>query len=148
MNTETLNKDAYFSAIRMLSRREYSAFEIKQKLLLKEFSEQEIVDVLLLLQAENYQSDARYTEMLVRSRQNQGRGPVRIRQELQEKQVADQLIEEHLDETDDYWFELAKEVREKKFGSAAPEDFAAQAKQMKFLQYRGFTMRQISAMFS
>ena len=36
------------------------------------------------------------------------------------------------------WHRLARDVRLRKFGRQQPADFKAKAKQMRFLQYRGF----------
>ena len=43
------------------------------------------------------------------------------------------------------WFELAGEQRRKKFGAEAPADFKEKARQMRFLQYRGFEQDHIQA---
>jgi len=40
---------------------------------------------------------------------------------------------------------LATEVRLKKFGTAEPRDFKEKARQMRFLQYRGFEQEHIQA---
>ena len=45
------------------------------------------------------------------------------------------------------WNDCALDARIKKFGSTLPEDFKAKAKQMKFLEYRGFTTEQINSAF-
>ncbi len=41
------------------------------------------------------------------------------------------------------WPARAREVRLKKFGRSEPENYAAKAKQARFLMYRGFTGAQI-----
>ena len=41
------------------------------------------------------------------------------------------------------WPELARAVREKRFGAGAPADFRERARQARFLQYRGFTADQV-----
>ena len=139
-----MNKDAYKSALKMLTRREHSCFELRQKLLKQDYLHDEIDEVLEALKQAGFQSDRRYVEMLIRARQNQGYGPVRIQHELSEKGVDSTLYSDLIIEDDEVWSELAREVREKKYGAESPEDFKAQAKQMKFLQYRGFSMRHIS----
>jgi regulatory protein len=43
-----------------------------------------------------------------------------------------------LEASDADWYELAREIRSRKFGRLKPADFKEKAKQMRFLQYRGF----------
>jgi len=53
-----------------------------------------------------------------------------------------ELIDRFIDEGQD-WPVRAREVRLKKFGRSEPADYAAKAKQARFLMYRGFTGAQI-----
>ena len=39
----------------------------------------------------------------------------------------------------------ARQTRERKFGAELPRDFKEKARQMRFLQYRGFEQDQITA---
>ena len=80
-------------------------------------------------------------------RTNRGYGPLRISQELKQKGISDEISDEFLDERDPQWFELLQEIHRKKFGGLAPEDYAEQARQSRFLQYRGFTNDQIHRLF-
>jgi regulatory protein len=43
-----------------------------------------------------------------------------------------------------FWGNLAAIVREKRFGKIIPTDYKEKAKQIRFLQYRGFTIEQIN----
>ncbi len=86
-------------------------------------------------------------EMLVRARRARGFGPLWIKKELQEKGVAGELIAERLDVSGRGWLEEIRRVRQKKFGAKQPENFAARARQARFLQYRGFTHDQIRCAF-
>ncbi|MDP6994508.1 MAG: regulatory protein RecX, partial [Woeseiaceae bacterium] len=52
-------------------------------------------------------------------------------------------IEYALDDAEQDWFELAREVRVRKFGADLPADFPEKARQMRFLQYRGFDAEQV-----
>jgi regulatory protein len=45
------------------------------------------------------------------------------------------------------WFESSKAVRVKRFGDPLPADWTDKQKQMRFLQYRGFTQEQIKYAF-
>src|SRR4029077_10202119 len=66
-------------------------------------------------------------------------GPARIRRALVERGVPDALIEPALAELKGSELEAATAVWAKKF-RAAPRDRAAQAKQVRFLQSRGFSV--------
>ena len=55
------------------------------------------------------------------------------------------LIDEVLQELSADWRALAREVRRKKFGPALPRSYSDKAKQMRFLQYRGFGQAEIES---
>ena len=93
------------------------------------------------------QSDDRFAGAFVQSRINQGKGPVRIRLDLSQRGVSDAVIEMALEASAADWHGLAREVRERKFGPGEPADFKAKAKQMRFLQYRGFEQDHIQSAF-
>jgi regulatory protein len=133
-------KDARNRALRMLSRREYAAHELFTLLSAKGF-DQTILDTLLQqLQQENLQSDARYAEAYARSRQQRGFGPLRIKQDLSHKGIAAELITDVLNHCETPWEIAIQSARSKRFGEALPEDHQSRAKQIRFLQYRGFPM--------
>lgn len=131
----------------LLSRREHSIAELTQKLMEKGFDEICIDEVLAVLVEEGLLSDARYVESYVRSRMNRGFGPVRIQQELRQRGIPGALISEHLNFQDESWPVVVKQVWQKKFGGAHPEDIHARARQQHFLQYRGFTTEQTKHIF-
>ncbi|ARU57542.1 regulatory protein for RecA [Oleiphilus messinensis] len=101
----------------------------------------EIDAVLDKLEQDRYLNDARFSELFVRSAQSRGRGPVRVRYDLQERGVSAELISQFLDESDPSWFELAKTQLRRKFPDKpiTPKD---KAKQLRFLAQRGFTSEQ------
>ena len=135
----------YQSAMNMLARREHSVFELTRKLQQKDFPSELIQQVIERLVADNLLSDERYAEAYVRMRSARGYGLQRIRMEMQERGVASELISDALDNSEVDWNALAQEVRNKKFGEQQPDEYALRAKQMKFLQYRGFSHAQINA---
>ena len=83
------------------------------------------------------QSDARFTEGLIRSRIQRGYGPMKIRQELATKGVGEQALDNHLTEPSEFWESVAGESLAKKFGQtpAGRDEWAVQAR---FLARRGF----------
>jgi len=92
--------------------------------------------------------DQRFAENYTRYRSNRGFGSQKIRQELNERGVAINLINDALYETNIDWFTLATTVRCKRFGEQSPDDFKERAKQQRFLQSRGFTHEQINHSFN
>ena len=95
------------------------------------------------LEAERLLSDDRFVEALVRVRRRRGYGPLRIQRELQEKGVAEDVIERWLDVAGDAWLDEVRRVHRRKYGGQAPKSLGERAKQARFLQYRGFTFEQI-----
>ncbi len=132
-------------AMDLLARREHTRAELERKLESAGFEADVVAAVTEALDDEGLQSDARFVESFVQSRINQGKGPVRIRAELREKGVAESVTDEAIQAAGVDWPALAAEVRQKKFGSAAPADFKDKSRQMRFLQYRGFESDQIHA---
>ena len=127
----------------LLARREHSRLELERKLQAKGHAPVDIERVLHELSTEGLLSDERFTEAFISSRRQRGSGPIRIAMELQQRGVSEELIQCHLDEQDSQWLSVANKVREKRFGHRPPGDFKERARQMRFLQYRGFTMAQI-----
>ena len=72
---------------------------------------------------------------------------MRIRADLVQRGIRDGIIEGALDEAACDWYELAREERAKKFGEGVPGDFKEKARQMRFLQYRGFEQDHIQSAF-
>lgn len=123
-------------AFAMLGRREHSAQELKQKLLDLEADPTEVEAIVEEFKSQNYQSDQRMADMIVRANVRKGRGPARVKQTLRERHVAPELAQDNLEETD--WLALARALREKKFGAELPTEAKEKARQLRFLQYRGF----------
>lgn len=131
-----------------LARREHSRFELKEKLLRKHFDAHEVDQVLDEFHDKKLQSDERFCDAYTRMRLRLGFGPERIRMELEQKKIADELIGYCLDQYHDEFYEAARAAWQKKFKQVA-SDYKEKAKQQRFLQYRGFThdmIRQIIAM--
>lgn len=143
-----MKKTASEQAVSYLARREHSTLELRRKLDKSGFNTDEIEHVLAQLKQADLQSDERFAESYVRYRINRGYGKTRIRMELQERGVADELIHDSLQQAEVDWFALAAEVRSKRFGEQNPEDFKSRAKQQRFLQYRGFSHDEITESFN
>ena len=140
--------DIRFSAMNLLALREHTVMELKNKLGRK-FPSAELIELAVQsLIEQGLQSDERFTLAFIGMRQRQGKGPAIIKMELREKGVAAELITSFIDDADILWSELAIEVWRKKFRGAVPQDNRERAKQMRFLQSRGFTGQQIRAVFA
>ncbi len=132
-------------AMDYLARREYGCLELQAKLENAGF-ETEIARVAVdRLASEKLQCDRRFVENFLQSRINKGKGPVRVRIELEDRRVESGLVDEILSQCNEDWVALARQIREKKFGSSLPADFKEKARQMRFLQQRGFDSGQIQA---
>ena len=133
------------AAIRLLARREHAAVELTRKLRAKGWPEALVEAAVEGLVEERLVSDERFTEAFIHGRVGRGSGPLKIEAELGQKGVGDAVVAELLDRRDAEWRRLAREVRAKRFGAEIPRDFKERAKQMRFLQGRGFTHDQIRA---
>lgn len=133
-------------ALDLLAQREHSRLELQNKLLQKDFARDEVESLLNILIAENLLSDERFCEAFIRSRITKGQGELSIKEELRQRGVSNELIHHYLSSQNN-WQEKIETVRRKKFGDEIPKDFKERAKQMRFLQYRGFSIEQINEIF-
>ena len=140
-------KEIRKKAMDFLARRDYGRDELARKLAEKGYRRSVVDDELHRLAEEGLQSDTRFAESFVQSRVNQGKGPVRIRADLRQRGIRDGVIESALEEAACDWYKLAREERVKKFGEAVPDAFKEKARQMRFLQYRGFEQDHIQSAF-
>ena len=138
-----MSSSAKHVAVRLLSRREHSAEELRNKLAKREFEADEIATALLELRQGDWQSDERYAEAYIRGRRLKGFGPVRIASELRERGVDDQIIDRYLLADDEIWWQTLAQEYQKKYHGSPFEDYQEKAKRMRFLQYRGFSLDQI-----
>ena len=130
-------------ALSLLSHREHSKKELITKLKTRGNTEEEINVAIEQLENMNYLNDERFAEIFVRSRLSKPLGASRIQQELVQKGISSELAKIAIVEANADWFELAKQLKERKFGTAVSTDFKEKAKQSRYLQYRGFDFEQI-----
>lgn len=131
-----------------LARREYGRAELITRLMDKGFEPETARAAVERLVAEGLQDDRRFAESLVASRIRKGKGPVRIRLDLTGRGIEPGLVEHALADAGEDWSLLARRVRERRFGAGLPADFPEKARQMRFLQSRGFAPDQIAAAVS
>ncbi len=133
------NKALIF-AMNLLAKREHGAGELAAKLQQKGYAHGEITAAVSECQRLGLQSDERFVEALCRVRIRQGYGPVRIRQELQSKQITCELIEQVLNQEHDNWADHALAVWQKKYKNQGNNpSFVDLQKRQRFLLYRGFS---------
>ena len=128
-------------ALDLLARREHARLELEQKLGERGFPTATVADVLDALERDGLLDEQRFAEAFVRSRIGKGQGPVRIRAELGRRGVG--AGERFVATDDERWRQLAREVRQRRFGAAPPVSAREKARQARFLEYRGFTAAQI-----
>jgi len=136
-------------ALQYLARREYSRAELRGKLLSHVGAEgdsgapqpenprTENLDALLDdLTARGWLSDARAATQLLHAKRGRF-GTQRIAQELRRKGIAEELIGDALPGLKESELDAARNVWRKKFG-ALPQNVGEKARQVRFLQSRGF----------
>ncbi|MGB8516834.1 MAG: recombination regulator RecX [Gallionella sp.] len=131
-------------ALQYLARREYSRAELRGKLLPhveidNDFEQVQPVDLDALLDdlsARGWLSDVRATTQFIHAKRSRY-GTQRITHELQQRGISDELIQAELPALKESELETARDVWQRKFGTL-PQDAKEKAKQMRFLQSRGF----------
>jgi regulatory protein len=136
--------------LQYLARREYSRAELRGKLLSHVQADADFeqavnssdyvnLDALLDdLAARGWLSDERAATQLVHAKRSRF-GTQRITHELRQKGIAEELISAALPELKDGELAAAREVWKKKFGTG-PQNEKEKAKQLRFLQSRGFSL--------
>lgn len=128
-------------ALQALARRELSRAELQAKLLPHVVEADDLAALLDDLQKRGWLSDARAMEQTVRIRSARF-GTQRIAHELRQKGISEELIASSIPQMKEGELEAARNVWQKKFASP-PQDQKEKAKQVRFLQSRGFSMEVI-----
>ncbi|NIP18168.1 MAG: hypothetical protein GWM87_08430 [Xanthomonadales bacterium] len=123
-------------AYRYLGRREYSRQELTRKLQQRGVETATAEAVVGELDAEGLVSDERFTESFVRSRVSRMYGPLKIRAQLRQKGVGDDLIAVKLASLEDIWPDLALSWVRKRAGE--PFDRKEKARLYRSGMNRGF----------
>ncbi len=90
---------AYSEALKLLSRRELTAFELRDRLLRKELSEQDVDEAIARLRADGTVNDRRAAVAIARTHALvKARGRLRIERELASRGVAPEVARAALDE--------------------------------------------------
>ena len=140
-------QQSYATALRLLARREHSELELRNKLAARSVPDEIIAAVQDELREAGLLSNRRFVEVYVRGRFERGYGPARIQAELYERGIDSELMAQPLEALSQSWIDSAVRQRHKRFGHDLPEDYRERSRQMRFLQHRGFTGKQIRAAF-
>jgi len=126
-------------AYRLLGRREYSVYELGQRIHRKwpQLISAAVDDLLDALVAENLLSDERFTESYVRMVIQKQQGPLKIRAGLRARGVPDSLISRELERHAGQWAGLATEWLQRQH--PGPLDFEGRGKFYRRLLSRGFS---------
>ena len=136
----------YNKALDLLSRREHSSKEIREKLLLR-FDDNIIINsVITKLEENNLINNTRFAEAYVSSRKRKGFGPKKITFELLSKGVSESVANRVIDE-EGGWKRAAKLAFTKKFKNGLSSDVKNSLKQKSFLKNRGFGFKEIESVF-
>lgn len=138
---------ALHCAVGLLARREHSEFELRQKLVSREFQGDDINSAIERLLEKDYLSDSRFAMSTCRYRVNRGYGWRYIANELKQKGVCLIIIQQLQKNCEIDWYLQVELAYNKRFGERQEKDpkraQKEQAKQIRFLQYRGFSHDEI-----
>lgn len=134
-------------AVAILSRRNHSEWELRQKLIKRQFDAPDIE--LAIEYCFNYQwlDDQHVAKCMLRAAVAKGHGWQRICFDAKRKGITQALMDNAQQEQQHDWFELAKHLAIRRFaqadGTLAQTDKKTLAKRFHFLSYRGFSAEQI-----
>ena len=121
----------------LLARREHSRAELTRKLATAGFDREEINPLLDQFEAKNWLSDQRFAESYIADHLMKA-GSIKLAYDLRQRGVSDTIIEAILGAKRSSEHDRAREVWKKKFGTP-PVEAKEKAKQIRFLQSRGFS---------
>jgi regulatory protein len=135
---------------KLLTRRDYSAYELTKKAREKGFELQDITEAIEELQSKDYQSDTRLVESMIAS-YNGKYGKSVIKRKCREKGIPGELFEEiwqsqtEGEETGELDDLKAKVMRKYKIDDFLAIEPKTKAKLWNYLQYRGFNPTEVLA---
>ena len=134
-------------ALELLTRREHSRLELRQKLCQRGFPAERIETALDELAQERLLDESRYAELYACSRADKGYGPLRIARELRERGIAEELVVATLADLENHWLPKLRELHRKRFKALIPTDVAGRLQQTRVFRQHGFTLDQIKHLF-
>ncbi len=132
-------------AMRLLARREHTRIELARKLKPYAENETDVDKILADFSERGLVSDTRFAEQYVHANQKKF-GNIKLAYALREKGVSTEVAQALLSDSKEIELDAARNVWRKKFREP-PKDASEKAKQMRFLQSRGFTSETIRNVF-
>lgn len=130
---------AYEYAVKLLTRKDYSEYELRQKLKSR-CSQSDADEIILRLQENRYQSDERCAEMLVRHYSGNGYGRMKIYFEAGQKKLSKATVDNILEEMDLDWVGVAVELILRRVSEVDKADYQEKKKIIAFLIRRGYSV--------
>lgn len=142
-NVIEIDNHLYQIALDYLARREHTRLTLREKLMQKGFLHQSVEAVLDILIQRGFLNEERFCETFIQKRIRQGYGPIRIAAECKKYGLSNAIIFSQLSQEEKFWLAAIQKILQKKFRSSyQPKE---QLHQIRYLQYRGFTLDQIKA---
>jgi regulatory protein len=133
-------------ALAYLARREHTPNELARKLQHTGYEEEEIQSTIDELSQRGWLSSQRFAENYVTQKQAKF-GSQKLAYELRQKGVEESVVQQTLETARETELERAREVWRKKFG-VRPADQKEKARQIRFLQSRGFSLETTLKIFT
>jgi regulatory protein len=127
----------------ILAQRDHSVMELQRKLAARGFALPAITAAINQFIDRGLVNDSVFATNFINMKQAQGYGPLCIKQELLARGISQDVIAAQLDFSATIWRPIAHKVWQKKFHGMLPNSRREQAKQLRFLQYRGFSYEHI-----
>ncbi|WP_300730085.1 recombination regulator RecX [Pseudomonas sp.] len=136
------------TAMDLLARREHGRVELARKLRQRGACPEMIDTALDRLTEEGLLSESRYLESYIAYRAGSGYGPLRIREELNQRGLPRGDVEQALRECGFNWQERLEETWRRKYSGQLPHDVKERARQGRFLAHRGYSLEMIGRLLS
>ncbi|KAF3983700.1 MAG: regulatory protein RecX [Methylococcales symbiont of Hymedesmia sp. n. MRB-2018] len=133
--------------LRLLTRREHSQKELRDKLALRGFDHSQTQGVIDALKQQGWQSDQRFFESYARHRIKKGFGPIKIKADIQKHGIQSIDLEAVLLELADDWLEILEQAYSKKYAEDVMITDSERMKRSRFLLQRGFSGEMIMKFF-
>lgn len=130
-------------ALKLLAAREHSELELTRKLCSRGFETALVAVVIARLRRVGAIDEARLARHYVAERAGKGFGPLRIRGELWEKGLPEDLIAPHIAALAESWPDHLAAAHDRRFGPGPPMDRSDYGRRARFLEQRGFPREMI-----
>ena len=137
------SQELYDHAVSLLARRDYASGELARTLSKMTENRENIDKALSRLVECGYLDDNRLITHMIDKHVRKKHGPARIKQEIRQKGFSPELVEQMLEKMDVDWYAMARELKVSKFGDAVASEAKEKNKQIRYLQYKGFSMDMI-----